>query len=110
MTVHYTSKIRDYRPPRNSQFKGNKTTNASRKILNNGISGLLFSVTIKSGDTYQPYSGDRRMNRERTLSEITHDAIQILNRELGPIETLRFLRQYTNGVGNYTEERYQWLD
>lgn len=50
------------------------------------------------------------MNRERTLSEITHDAIRILNRELGPIETLRFLRQYTNGVGNYTEERHQWLD
>lgn len=50
------------------------------------------------------------MNRERTLSEITHDAIQILNRELGPIETLRFLRQYTNGSGNYTDERHQWLD
>ena len=50
------------------------------------------------------------MSRERTLAEITRDAIQILNRELGPIETLRFLRQYTEGVGNYTAERHEWLD
>ena len=50
------------------------------------------------------------MNPERTLTEMTHDAIQILNRELGPIETLRFLRQYTRGSGNYTDERHEWLD
>jgi hypothetical protein len=43
----------------------------------------------------------------RTLVEVTQEAIQILYRELGVVDTVRFLRQFTLGFGNYTEEREQ---
>ena len=42
---------------------------------------------------------------ERPLVELTQDAIRILYRELGVSETVRFLRQFTIGYGNYMEER-----
>ena len=45
------------------------------------------------------------MIAERPLTELTQDAIRILYRELGVIETVRFLRQFTNGYGDYTAER-----
>lgn len=45
------------------------------------------------------------MIAERPLSELTQDAIRILYRELGVLETVRFLRQFTNGYGNYMAER-----
>ena len=45
------------------------------------------------------------MIAERPLTELTQDAIHILYRELGVIETVRFLRQFTNGYGNYMAER-----
>ena len=45
------------------------------------------------------------MIAERPLTELTRDAIRILYRELGVIETVRFLRQFTNGYGNYMVER-----
>jgi hypothetical protein len=41
----------------------------------------------------------------RSLSELTQQAISLLSRELGPVETVRFLNQFTTGLGNYTEER-----
>lgn len=40
-----------------------------------------------------------------TLTEITHEAISLLCRELGVAKTLRFLSQFNAGNGNYTEER-----
>jgi hypothetical protein len=45
------------------------------------------------------------MIAERPLSELTQDAIRILYRELGVVETVRFLRQFTGGYGDYTTER-----
>ncbi len=45
------------------------------------------------------------MIAERPLTELTQDAIRILYRELGVVETVRFLRQFTNGYGNYMTER-----
>lgn len=45
------------------------------------------------------------MIAERPLSELTQDAIRILYRELGVVETVRFLRQFTGGYGDYTAER-----
>ena len=45
------------------------------------------------------------MIAERPLSELTQDAVRILYRELGVVETVRFLRQFTNGYGNYLAER-----
>lgn len=43
----------------------------------------------------------------RPLAEITQEAIQLLYSELGVVDTVRFLRQFTLGYGNYTEEREQ---
>lgn len=41
----------------------------------------------------------------RPLVDVTHDAIRLLSRELGVVETARFLGQFGAGRGNYTEER-----
>ena len=41
----------------------------------------------------------------RPLAEITQEAIRILFREIGVVNTVRFINQYTTGYGNYTEER-----
>ena len=39
------------------------------------------------------------------LTEITQEALRLLYRELGLVNTIRFLNQFTTGFGNYTEER-----
>lgn len=41
----------------------------------------------------------------KSLADITQEALALLRRELGVIDTLRFLRQFRAGAGNYTEER-----
>ncbi len=41
----------------------------------------------------------------RPITEITHQAITLLTREMGVADTLRFLSQFNTGMGNYTEER-----
>jgi hypothetical protein len=43
----------------------------------------------------------------RTLSDVTRRAIEILTRELGSADTLRFVNQFTTGLGDYTAEREQ---
>lgn len=42
---------------------------------------------------------------DRPLSEVTREAITLLKRELGVVDTFRFLSQFKPGSGNYTEER-----
>jgi hypothetical protein len=41
----------------------------------------------------------------RPLTEVTQHAIQILSREMGVADTMRFLNQFDTGSGNYTQER-----
>ena len=41
------------------------------------------------------------------LTELTTSTIQLLCREIGIVNTARFLNQFTVGYGNYTEEREQ---
>ena len=41
----------------------------------------------------------------KPLAEVTRRAIEVLSRELGAADTLRFVNQFTTGFGNYTEER-----
>lgn len=41
------------------------------------------------------------------LTELTTSTIQLLCREIGVVNTARFLNQFTVGYGNYTEEREQ---
>lgn len=41
----------------------------------------------------------------KPLNEITRQAIDLLSKEMGITDTVRFLNQFTTGYGNYTEER-----
>lgn len=41
----------------------------------------------------------------KSLSEITQQAIEVLSKEIGIANTVRFLNQFSTGYGNYTEER-----
>jgi hypothetical protein len=45
------------------------------------------------------------ITEQRPLAEITHLAFQVLYKEIGITNTVRFINQYTTGYGNYTEER-----
>ena len=44
-----------------------------------------------------------------TPIELRQRGYQALVDSLGPIDAIRFLQQAGWGVGNYTEERQQWL-
>ena len=41
----------------------------------------------------------------KPLNEITQGATRLLYKELGVVNTIRFLNQFTTGYGNYTKER-----
>ncbi len=41
----------------------------------------------------------------RPLAEITREALKVLYKEMGVVNTVRFMNQFTTGYGNYTEER-----
>lgn len=39
------------------------------------------------------------------LTELTSSVIQLLCREIGVVNTARFINQFSTGYGNYAEER-----
>lgn len=41
----------------------------------------------------------------KSLNQITQQAIEILSKEIGIANTVRFINQFLTGYGNYTEER-----
>lgn len=41
----------------------------------------------------------------KPLIEINRQAMELLYRELGIVDTVRFLKQFTTGLGDYTVER-----
>lgn len=41
----------------------------------------------------------------RPLVEVNQQAINLLYKELGVVDAVRFLKQFTQGYGNYTQER-----
>lgn len=43
----------------------------------------------------------------RPLAEITKEALKVLYKEIGIVNTVRFVGQFTTGYGNYTQEREQ---
>ena len=43
------------------------------------------------------------------LKEIREKGLEVLTRELGAAATVRFLRQFESGCGDYTEEREELL-
>ncbi len=42
---------------------------------------------------------------KKPLAEVNQEAIHILCQEIGVVDTVRFINQFTVGYGNYTEER-----
>lgn len=46
----------------------------------------------------------------RPLIEINQQAIHLLYKELGVVDAVRFLKQFTQGYGNYTQEREVLFD
>jgi hypothetical protein len=46
----------------------------------------------------------------RPIAEVDRRAREILTRDLGIVDTLRFLGQFRAGSGDYTAERGTWLD
>jgi len=41
----------------------------------------------------------------KPLAEVNQQAIRLLYQELGVVNAVRFLKQFTVGFGNYTQER-----
>ena len=41
----------------------------------------------------------------KPLSDVTQEAIRILVRKMGSVNTIRFLNQFSTGYGDYTQER-----
>lgn len=39
------------------------------------------------------------------LAEVTRRAVEVLSRELGPADALRFVNQFSGGLGDYTADR-----
>jgi hypothetical protein len=46
----------------------------------------------------------------RPIAEIDRRAREVLTRDLGIVDTLRFLGQFRSGSGDYAAERGEWLD
>jgi hypothetical protein len=46
----------------------------------------------------------------KDMSTIRKMGIEALNEKLGPIGMVEFMRQFDSGYGDYTKERYNWLD
>lgn len=44
-----------------------------------------------------------------TQEQIRTRGLQALLRDLGPVDTARFLQQFEPGKGDYTQERHTWL-
>ena len=45
-----------------------------------------------------------------TPIELTRKGFKSLINNLGYVDAVRFLRQFDNGSGDYTQERHEWLD
>ncbi len=67
-------------------------------------------VRYEGGISNRTGDGVRHMNTQiRAISEISRQATHILFREMGVVDTIRFLNQFSVGRGDYTKEREQWL-
>lgn len=47
--------------------------------------------------------------KTRPIAEITQEALAVLYKEIGIVNTVRFVSQFTTGYGNYTQEREKLL-
>ena len=53
--------------------------------------------------------GDELMEA-KTLNEIRIQGFEVLVKNLGPADAIRFIQSYTHGSGDYTKERKAWLE
>ncbi|HUT34081.1 MAG TPA: hypothetical protein VNE39_11405 [Planctomycetota bacterium] len=44
-----------------------------------------------------------------TLDQIRRAGLEALDRELGPVGMVRFIKQFQGGRGDYTRDRFTWL-
>jgi len=45
----------------------------------------------------------------KTLNEIRIRGFEVLVKNLGPADAIRFIQSYETGTGDYTKERHEWL-
>jgi hypothetical protein len=45
----------------------------------------------------------------KTLAQINHEALRLLYTQLGVVDTIRFINQFTLGHGDYTKQRQELL-
>lgn len=50
------------------------------------------------------------MSVYQSLQEINHQAISVLCREIGIANTLRFIKQFSTGSGDFTTERQKFME
>lgn len=48
--------------------------------------------------------------KKMTTEQIRNHGLEALRRELGVVGMVRFLQQFSNGEGDYSIDRHQWLD
>ena len=46
----------------------------------------------------------------KTLNEIRIRGFEVLVKNLGPADAIRFIQSYSHGRGDYTRERKTWLE
>jgi hypothetical protein len=88
------------------------------------------SAFLGDGKTYEVWSPYDAFSAEKTLTNMLQQHLQKETKEindmtpielyrkgfkalvdaLGYVDAIRFIRQFDNGSGDYTEERHQWLD
>ena len=49
-------------------------------------------------------------NGRLTSEEVRRRGIEVLAKNLGPVDTIRFLQQFSLGTGDYSRNRHEWLD
>jgi len=52
----------------------------------------------------------KEMSNYQSNIEIQRKGYQILAKELGEVDFIRFIQEFEKGSGNYTEDRHKWQD
>ena len=50
------------------------------------------------------------MDKQMTMEEIKLTGLNVLYKKLGAVNYIKFLQQFTNGSGDFTEDRKKFVD
>lgn len=87
--------------------------NTSNKRLKEILISYLYDAIelLNSGETIVEISGDwtdyrnkKIRSKEKPLNEINEDAIILLSKKIGIVNTFRFINQFSKGNNDYTEQ------